>query len=67
MEMGGMFEEIKQLREDSRIQDKLREAMFKQMEIGYQEMAKINLDIANEWYSVENEAESINEDIWKQK
>lgn len=62
-----MFEEIKQLREDSRIQDKLREAMFKQMEIGYQEMAKINLDIANEWYSVENEAESINEDIWKQK
>lgn len=62
-----MFEEIKQLSEDSRIQDKLREAMIKQMEIGYQEMAKINLDIANEWYSVENEAESINECIWKQK
>ncbi|UUV25951.1 MULTISPECIES: antitoxin [Lysinibacillus] len=60
-----MIEEIKQLSEDSRIQDKLREAWIKQMEIGYQEMAKINLDIVNEWYSVENEAESINEGIWK--
>lgn len=62
-----MIEEIKQLSEDSRIQDKLKEAWIKQMEIGYQEMAKINLEIANEWYSVENEAESINEGIWKQK
>lgn len=62
-----MIEEIKQLSEDSRIQDKLKEAWIKQMEIGYQEMAKINLDIANEWCSVENEAESINEGIWKQK
>ncbi|MDC6267255.1 hypothetical protein [Lysinibacillus fusiformis] len=62
-----MNEEIKQLNEDSRIQDKLREAYIKQMEIGYQEMAKINLGIANEWCSIENEAEAINEGIWKQK
>lgn len=62
-----MFEEIKQLNEDSRIQDKLREAMIKQMEIGYQEMAEINLNITNEWYSVENEAEAINESIWNKK
>lgn len=62
-----MIEEIKQLSEDSRIQDKLKEAWIKQMEIGYQEMAKINLSISNEWYNVENEAEVINEGIWKQK
>ncbi|MBG9689412.1 hypothetical protein ABD91_00525 [Lysinibacillus sphaericus] len=60
-----MNEEIKQLNEDSRIQDKLREAMIKQMEIGYQEMAEINLSITNEWYNVENEAEAINENVWK--
>lgn len=65
--MGGMIEEIKQLSEDSRIQDKLKEAWLKQMEIGYQEMAEINRGLANEWYSVENEAEVINEGIWKQK
>lgn len=60
-----MNEEIKQLNEDSRIQDKLREAMTKQMEKGYQEMAEINLGLAAEWYSVENEAEAINENVWK--
>lgn len=65
--MGGMIEEIKQLSEDSRIQDKLREAWIKQMEIGYQEMAKINLSISNEWYDAENEAEAINEDVWRQR
>jgi len=65
MEMGGMNEEIKQLNEDSRIQDKLREAMIKQMEIGYQQMAEINRGLANEWYNVENEAEAINENVWK--
>lgn len=61
-----MNEEIKQLSEDSRIQDKLKEAWVKQMEIGYQEMAKINLSITNEWYIVENEAETINEEFLKQ-
>ncbi|QIC46212.1 hypothetical protein GAG94_03175 [Lysinibacillus sphaericus] len=61
-----MNEEIKQLNEDSRIQDKLREAWIKQMEIGYQEMAEINLGLADEWYSVENEAEVINEAFLKQ-
>ncbi len=61
-----MNEEIKQLNEDSRIQDKLREAMIKQMEKGYQEMAEINLGLAAEWHSVENEAEVINEDFLKQ-
>lgn len=60
-----MIEEIKQLNEDSRIQDKIREAYIKQMEIGYQEMAEINLGLANEWYSIENEAEAINEGTWK--
>lgn len=63
--MGGMIEEIKQLSEDSRIQDKIREAYLKDMAKGYQEMAEINRGLANEWYSVENEAESINEGIWK--
>lgn len=62
-----MFEEIKQLSEDSRIQDKIREAYLKDMVRGYQEMAEINRGLANEWYSVENEAEVINEGIWKQK
>lgn len=62
-----MFEEIKQLSEDSRIQDKIREAYLKDMAKGYQEMAEINHGLANEWYSVENEAEVINEGIWKQK
>ncbi len=61
-----MNEEIKQLSEDSRIQDKLKEAWIKQMEIGYQEMAEINLGLAVEWHSVENEAEVINEDFLKQ-
>ncbi|MGE7840659.1 hypothetical protein ACQKNX_07700 [Lysinibacillus sp. NPDC093712] len=60
-----MFEEIKQLNEDTRVQDKLREAMIKQMEIGYQEMGALNLEIANEWYNVENQAETINENNWK--
>lgn len=60
-----MIEEIKQLSEDSRIQDKIREAYLKDMAKGYQEMAEINRGLANEWYSVENEAESINEGIWK--
>lgn len=58
-----MFEEIKQLNEDFRLQDKLREAMIEQMKIGYQQMAEINLGISNEWYSVENEAEAINDKI----
>ena len=35
------------------------------MEIGYQEMAEINRGLANEWCNVENEAEVINEGIWK--
>lgn len=61
-----MNEEIKQLSEDSRIQDKLKEAWIKQMEVGYQEMAEINLGLSDEWYSVENEAEMINEDFLKQ-
>lgn len=60
-----MFAEKKQLNEDTRVQDKLREAMIKQMEIGYQKMGELNLSIANEWYSVENEAETTNENIWK--
>jgi len=60
-----MFEEIRHVENDSRIQDKLREAMIKQMEIGYQEMGELNLQLASEWHSVENEAESINENHWK--
>lgn len=60
-----MFEEIKQISNDSIIDEKLRQAMIKQMEIGYQEMGELNLQIANEWYSVENEAEVINNKIVK--
>lgn len=60
-----MFAEKRQLNEDTRVQDKLREAMINQMEIGYQEMGELNLSIANEWYSAENEAETTNENIWK--
>jgi len=60
-----MFEEIKQISNDSILDDKLRQAMIKQMEIGYQQMYEINLQIANEWYDVENEAEAINDQIVK--
>lgn len=60
-----MFEEIKQISNDSIIDEKLRQAMIKQMEIGYQEMGEINLQIVNEWHSIENEAEVINENTWK--
>lgn len=60
-----MFEEIKQISNDSIIDDKLRQAMIEQMKIGYQEMGELSLQIANEWYSVENEAEAINEKIVK--
>lgn len=58
-----MFEEIKQISNDSIIDEKLRQAMIKQMEIGYQEMAEINLQISSEWYSSENEAEAINNKV----
>lgn len=58
-----MFEEIKQISNDSIIDDKLRQAMIEQMKIGYQEMGELNLQISNEWHSVENEAESINNKI----
>lgn len=60
-----MFEEIKQISNDSIIDENLRQAMIKQMEIGYQEMGEINLQIVNEWYDVENEAEAINDNIVK--
>ena len=60
-----MFEEIKQISNDSIIDEKLRQAMIKQMEIGYQEMGEINLQISNEYYSSENEAEAINDKILK--
>ncbi len=62
-----MFEEIKQISNDSIINDKLRQAMIEQMKIGYQEMGELNLQIANEWYDVENEAEAINDKIAKGK
>ncbi|MCL1700740.1 hypothetical protein [Lysinibacillus sp. Bpr_S20] len=60
-----MFEEIKQISNDSIINDQLRQAMIKQMEKGYQEMGELNLQMTNEWYSVENEAEAINDKIVK--
>jgi|GEM_PF-1452915 len=60
-----MFEEIKQISNDSIINDKLRQAMIEQMKIGYQEMGELNLQISNEWYSVENEGEAINDQIVK--
>ncbi|MEQ6355143.1 hypothetical protein ABNX05_10990 [Lysinibacillus sp. M3] len=60
-----MFEEIKQISNDSIINDKLRQAMIEQMKIGYQEMGELSLQIANEWYGVENEAEAINDKIVK--
>ncbi len=53
-----MFEEIKQISNDSIINDQLRQAMIKQMEIGYQEMGKLNLSIANEALYIENESEN---------
>lgn len=59
-----MLIDTKQLNEDNRIQDKFKETI-KQMDIGYQQMAEINLGLVNEWYSIENEAEVINEGIWK--
>jgi len=65
MEMLILFEEIKQISNDSIIDEKLRQAMIKQMEIGYQEMGEINLQISNEYYSSENEAEAINDKILK--
>lgn len=60
-----MFEEIKQISNDSIIDENLRQAMIKQMEIGYQEMGELNLSIVNEWHSIENEAEVINDQIVK--
>ena len=60
-----MFEEIKQISNDSIINDKLRQAMIEQMKVGYQEMGELSLQIANEWYGVENEAEAINDNIVK--
>lgn len=60
-----MIEEIQQVSNDSILQDKLKEAMIKQMEIGYQEMAEINLNISNESFHLESESELINENIWK--
>jgi len=60
-----MIEEIKQLSNDSIIDDKLRQAMIEQMKIGYQEMWELSLQISNEWYSAENEAEAINDNIVK--
>lgn len=60
-----MFEEIKQISNDSIIDEKLRQAMIEQMKIGYQKMAEINLQIANEFYSSENEAEVINDKMVK--
>ncbi|MCL1696375.1 hypothetical protein [Lysinibacillus sp. BPa_S21] len=60
-----MFEEIKQISNDSIIDNKLREAFIKQMAKGYQEMGELSLQISNEWYSVENEGESINDKIVK--
>ena len=65
MEMLAMFEEIKQISNDSIINDKLREAMIKQMEIGYQEMGELNLQISSEYFSIENEAEALNDKIVK--
>ena len=60
-----MFEEIKQISNDSIINDQLRQAMIEQMKVGYQEMGELSLQIANEWYGVENEAEAINDNIVK--
>lgn len=60
-----MFEEIRQVNEDTRVQEKLREAMIKQMEIGYQEMGALNLQICGEYYNAESDADSTNESIWK--
>ncbi|MFJ3388865.1 hypothetical protein [Lysinibacillus sp. NPDC086135] len=60
-----MFEEIKQISNDSIIEDKLKQAMIEQMKIGYQEMGELNLQISGEWYCTENEAEVINDKIVK--
>lgn len=60
-----MFEEIKQISNDSIIDEKLRQAMIKQMEIGYQEMGELNLQIANEFFLAESEGEAINDKIVK--
>lgn len=41
------------------ISERKRRAMREQMKLGYQEMAKINLSLAEENYEVENEAQEI--------
>ena len=60
-----MFAEKRQLNDDTRVQDKLTEAMIKHMQMGYQEMAKLNLEICGEYYNSESDAEITNENIWK--
>ncbi|KOS61539.1 hypothetical protein FJQ98_16080 [Lysinibacillus agricola] len=60
-----MYEEIKQVSSDPIIDDKLRQAMIKQMEIGYQQMYEINLQMANDMFHLESEAETINDNIVK--